>query len=250
MSQLKPSFTQQILSELGKSRFTSEDFEIELPASGRVLLRITFTHKPAYILTLAEDTKEESITIEAKYGHSYGGGTSRTERVRNTVFTLKAVPGQFKLQDSEELAKLGDVLDEIPRWCENIRLDLYALAPNIDPLEQLRQNLRSNLDAIVQDSNGYFTDDELKVVDSRFDKLYEDIANLREEYSITKQQLADLQKQIAEFKDSARAYPRGIWARITTNKLVKATGQVINSTEGRTFLFKQISRAIGMSEEQ
>jgi hypothetical protein len=188
--------------------------------------------------------REDSVKIEEKYL-----GSSRTERVKQIVLLLKTVPGQFKLQDSTDLYKLGTLLDEIPKWCENIRLDLYALAPTLDPLEQLKQQLRSNLDKIVDDPDGYFSADELTVVDGRFDKLYEDIADLREQYSITKQQLTDLQKEIAEFKDSARVYPKGIWARITTNKLVKATGQVFNSTEGRTFLFKNLSRALGGSDD-
>lgn len=244
MSQLKPSFIQDIREALGRSHFTPEDFELELPKSGRLLVKITFIHKPEYFLAVFEDEKQEQITIEQKYLMS-----SRTERIRQIAYSVKTVPGRFKIESNTEISDPGNVLDEVPKWCENIRADLYALTPTQDPLEKLRQQLKANLDELVKDPNAYFNEDELSVVDKRFDKLYEDIAQLREQYSLTKQQLAELQKEIEEFKNSARVYPKGIWARITSNKLVKATGQIINSPEGRTFLFQQIRRALGMADE-
>jgi len=244
MSQLKPSFVQEVRNALSMSKFTVDDFEIELPKSGRVLLKITFAYKPEYFLALFEDEKQESVTIEQKYLMS-----SRTERITQVVYSIKTVPGRFKTEATAELSEPGAVLDEIPKWCESVRADLYALSPIQDPLEQLRQQLKANLDELVKEPNTYFTEEELAVVDRRFDQLYEDIAKLREQYSLTKQQLAELQREVEEFKKSARAYPKGLWARLTSNKLVKTTGQIVNSPEGRSFLFQQIRRALGLSDD-
>lgn len=223
MSQLKPSFAREIREALEKSKFTLSDFEIEYPATGRTLLRIAFIHKPAYYFLLTEEMRPEY------------------------VYFVKAIPGEFKLQDVFQVS-LGNVVDAIPQWCENIRSDLYALAPKHDPLEQLRQQLHQNLDGLVNDPDSYFNPDELGLVDERFNRLYEDIADLKEQYALTKQQLATLKKEIEEFKQSARAYPKGTWARITSNKLVKTAGDIVNSTEGRKFLFQQICRALGLSD--
>ena len=118
-----------------------------------------------------------------------------------------------------------------------------------DPLEQLRSQLQANLAELVKQPNDFFNKEELSIVDKRFDQLYEEISELREQYSLTKQNLDALQKEIEEFKKSARAYPKGIWARITSNKLIKTTGQIVNSTEGRTFLFQQISRVLGLTDD-
>ena len=244
MSQLKPSFIREVREALAKSKFTAEDFDLELPKSGRLLLKITFVYKPEYYLALLEDEKSESVTIEQKFLMS-----TRTERVKQVVFSVRTVPGRYKVETVSEISHPGDVLDEIPRWCENIRADLYALAPGQDPLEQLRQKLSENLDELVQEPNAFFTEEELKVVDARFDRLYEEIANLREQYSFTKQQLSELQKDFDEFKNSARAYPKGIWAKVTGNKLVKATGKMFNTPEGRTFLFQQVRRVLGLSDD-
>ena len=124
MSQLKPSFIQDVRNALGKSRFTAEDFLLDLPKSGRVLLKITFVHKPEYTFALFEDEKQESVTIEQKFLMS-----SRTERVTQVVYSIKAVPGRFKLESLIEVSEPGSILEELPKWCDNIRADLYALAP-------------------------------------------------------------------------------------------------------------------------
>ena len=121
--------------------------------------------------------------------------------------------------------------------------------PTPDPLEQLKQQLQAKLDELVNEPNDFFNEEELSVVDKRFDRLYEDISQLREQHSLTKQQLEALQKEIEEFKKSARAYPKGIWAKLTGNKLVKATGQILNTPECRTFIFQQIRRVLGLPDD-
>lgn len=224
MAQLKPSFIREIRESLDTSKFTINDFELDYPDTGRTLLRITFIHKPSYSFLLTEEYRSEPVYI------------------------VKMTPGEFKLQETL-LISLPTVVDEIPKWCEHIRRDLYALAPKVDPLEQLRQQLHRNLDEIVSSPEEYFNQSELDLVDERFNRLYADIANLKEENTLTKQQLTILKKEIEEFKQSARSYPKGAWARITSNRLVKTAGDIVNSTEGRTFLFQQIRRALGLSDD-
>lgn len=243
MSQLKPSFVTEIRTAIEKSRFTAEDFRFEYPKSGKTLVKITFAYKPEYMLILTEETKREKITVEEKLAY-----TSRSHTVEETVFTILAIPGRFKLEVKYEVGDLGQLLNELPTWCENIRSDLYALAPKSDPLAELREKIQNNLDALVDRPDEYFNNDELAVVDSRFDQLFTEITNLREQYSLTKQQLDSMQKEFEEFKKSARAFPKGLWAKITGNKLIKTTGQIINSPEGRAFLFQQIRRALGLSD--
>jgi len=247
MSQLKPSFVNDIETAIEKSRFTVDDFSFEFPKSGKTLVRITFLYKPEYMLMLTEETKREQVTIEEKFGYA-SPSTSRSHTVQETVFTIRATPGRFKTEVTYEIDSLGGLLEELPKWCENIRSDLYALAPKVDLLATLREELQKNLDTLVDRPDDYFNVEELKVVDSRFDQLLAEVTKLREQYSLTKQQLDSMQKEFEEFKSSARAYPKGLWAKVTGNKLVKTTGQIINSPEGRAFLFQQIRRALGLSE--
>lgn len=245
MSQLKPSFVSDIRTALGNSRYTIEDFVLELPESGRLLVKITFVHKPEYTLALFEEEKLEKVKIEQNYNMS-----SRTENIRQVILSVRTIPGRFKTKSDTEIYEIGEMLGLIPTWCESIRADLYALMPTLDPLEQLKKQLQAKLDELVKQPNDFFSEEELSVVDNRFDQLYEDIWQLREQHSLTKQQLEALQKELEEFKKSARAYPQGIWAKITSNKLVKVTGQIFNSSECRTFIFQQIRRVLGSPDVQ
>jgi len=243
MPQLKASFITAVKAELGKSKFTLEDFQLDFPDKSKVLARITFLYRPEYNLSLLEDLKRENVTLEQTFAL-----TKRSQTVEETVFSVSAAPGNYKAIDSFEIGSIGDFLPQISKWCENIRTDLYALAPRTDPLEALRKQLQENLAKLVDKPDDFFNEEELLVVDERFTKLLEEISAIKEQHSITKQNLEALAKDFEEFKSSARVYPKGLWAKITGNKLVIATGSIINSPEGRTFLFKEVRRAFGLSE--
>jgi|APLak6261664116_1056043.scaffolds.fasta_scaffold21261_1 hypothetical protein len=248
MSQLKPSFVSEIQAAIEKSRFTLNDFNLEFPNSGTTLAIITFLYKPEYMLVLTEETKREKVTVEEKF--SFGmPSTSRSHSVEEKVFTIRATPGRFKTVTTHEINGLGQLLEELPKWCENIRSDLYVLAPKVDPLATLREELQKKIDSLIDKPDEFFREEELKIVDDRFDQLLAEVVNLKEQYSLTKQQLDSMQKEFEEFKKSARAYPKGLWAKITGNKLIKTAGQIVNSPEGRTFLFQQIRRALGVSDD-
>ena len=244
MPQLKPSFIAEIRTALSTSRFTEQDFDLSFPDAGKVLAQIIFAHKPEYFITLHEEERVDSLTIEQRLI-----GTSQTRKVRETVNWIRAVPGSIKTEQSYDIEEPRLFLREIPKWCENIKTDLAAVFPSPDPLEELRAKLQSKIDQIVSNPNDRFSADELKVVDSRFEKLYEDIEALQEQYALTKQQLTDLRSEIDEFKGTARTYTKGIWAKVTGNKLVRATGRLINTPEGRTFIFQEIKRVLGMSDD-
>lgn len=245
MSQLKPSFIQKIRQALENSKFTEDDFLVELPSSGKALLKITFRYREGYQLTLVEEVRSDPVTIQQQFL-----GTSRVEHKKEVVYYVHKSPGEFKLVTSKEIGRLGLVLEEIPKWSENIRDDLYALAPKSDPFKQMREQFQAKVDEMLkeQEPDGYFSVEELETIDKRLDQVYEDFASLRDELMLTKQQLAELREEIDEFKGSARAYSKGIWAKVTSNKFVKATGKMMNTPEGRKFLFDQGRKLLGQGD--
>lgn len=242
MSQLKPSFVKDIRGAIQRSVFTEDDFLIELPSSGRILLKIVFLHKPSFIFLLVEDKKKESSAIE----HTMLGGRIERGAKERIAYSIRVSPGDFKAEAEYEIDNIDDLLREIPKWCENIRSDLYALAPQVDPLALHKKQFEDYLNSVIKNPDDFFDDSELVAVDTRFDEMFEEIEKLKEQYSLTKSQLDTIQKDFNEFKQSARAYPKGIWAKITGNKLIKTTGQIINSSEGRKFIFQSIKQMLGM----
>lgn len=81
---------------------------------------------------------------------------------------------------------------------------------------------------------------------ARFDQIYEDIEELRRQYALTKQQIDELRVEIEELKRSTRFYPKIIWAKLTGYKFIRATSKLVNTPEGRAFLFQLLLRALGM----
>lgn len=244
MPQLKPSFIADIYAALEESRFTRDDFRVDLPDFGGTLIRIEFLYNSLYSLSVTEEQTEEEVQIQEGFIAS-----TRREKIQKTTFRVTAAPGSYKSETTYRIANLGKFTEQIAPWCGNIRSDLYAAAPKLDPLEQIRQKLKEDLASVVTNPDDYFTPEELTKVDSRFDSLLKQLSELKDDHALTKQQLETLQKEITEFKQSARAYPKGIWARITGNSLVKATAKLVDSTEGRSFLFKQLPKLLGFKDD-
>lgn len=80
MPQVKPSFIAEIRESLATSRFTEQDFKLEFPDTGKLLVTVTFLHKPAYFIALYEEERTDQFTVEQRLL-----GTSQTRRVKEVV---------------------------------------------------------------------------------------------------------------------------------------------------------------------
>lgn len=240
MSQLKPSFVAGVKKALENSVFTEGDFEIQLPKTGKVLVKLVFLHKPDYFLECSETIKQEEYTVTQKWMME-----SRNEKRRYSTVEAQLVPGEFKARETIELSELGQLADLIPKWCSYLRDDLYALAPKQDLLGQLREKFKNDIEQGIADPESYFTEEEVSRIGEKFDAMVEELNHLKEEFSLTKQQLDQIKKEVEEFKNSAQAYPKGVWAKVTSNRLVQFVGKFMNTSEGRKFLFEQAKRILG-----
>lgn len=219
MSQLKPSYIQDIQNSLAGSVFSPQDFEIELPKSGDVQFKLIFKHDENF-----------SYTVKESYGE--------------TPLLAVVRPSNFKVEAEWKLKSFTEALSSIPRWCQNIREDLYTLAPNRDPLEGLRKEFESQLDSLIEKPDENFTTEELSSVNQKFDELFKKFELLKDEYEISKKQLSEIRQEFEEFKNSAEAYPKGVWSKVTNNKLVDIIASVIKSKEGREFLLGELKKLI------
>lgn len=243
MPQLNPSFVAKIREELEGSKFSAQDFNLELPESGKMLVRIAFLYVPTYALALYEEVRSDSvITAQSLLGISH------TRKTKDLVHWVRAAPAAVRTEATYDIDDPQSFLREIPKWCDAIRSDLSVVVVPFDPVAELRARLQVGLSDLVTEPDVGFTEAELKTVDARFDKLLVEIEGLQSEHAITKTKLDELNAAFLEFKSTARTYPKGIWARVTANKLAKAVGSIVNSPEGRTFLIQQIKRAIGLGD--
>lgn len=244
MPQLKPSFISKIRQKLDNSKFTEHDFNIELPESGKLLAKIIFRYQKNWSLSYYEEEITDSFTVAQQFL-----GTTETRKSKRLVSWINVSPGKVKNEAIFDISNADEFLETIPKWCDDIRNELAAAAERPDPVAELRDQLQEKLDSLIKDPETPFSPEELEIVDDRFDKLLSEIEELREKYAFSESKITELQRAFDEFKSTARTYPKGMWARLTANKLVKATGNIINSPEGRKFIFDGLKKAIGLSDD-
>ncbi len=238
MSQLKTSFIQSITQALDESVFTKQDFIMTLPKTGKALIRLTFAHKPEYILECSESMIEETFTATPPPFLM----TSNERKYHG--LDIEFAPGEYKLREHLMLSELGDLPRTISRWCNYIKEDLYALAPKVDPLQELRIKFEEDIVGALDDPEGFFTPAEIEVITERINVLVQTIEEQQEDASISKQHMAEIKASFEECKKSASAYSKGMWSRVTSNRLIQMLGQFIKPTKERKILLDQTIRFI------
>ncbi|MDE2387958.1 MAG: hypothetical protein KGN35_02565 [Betaproteobacteria bacterium] len=108
MPQIKPSFIAEVRSALASSKFTTSDFSIETPDTGKMLIMITFSHRPEYFINLNEEERTDQYTVEQKFL-----GTTETRRVKEVVYKVRLVPGSVKLADVIELIEPQEFIRQV-----------------------------------------------------------------------------------------------------------------------------------------
>ena len=229
----------EIESALDETIFTKEDFELTFPKSGKILAKIDFVYNQNYRMILSEEEHKESVTTKSNLDFQ-----SQTRTTSHKQYVLSESPGTYRTEAREDLYDLGDVTRHIPKWCRNIKEDLEALAVKPDPLDEIRAKFQSDIENNIENPEEDFSDEEISRISNRFDEMLSEFSNLKDELELSKKQVETLKNQFEEFKQNTSLYPKGIWAKITANKLAQVIGKFVNTPEGRKFLFDQAKKYI------
>jgi hypothetical protein len=243
LTQLKASFLKDLQESLRKSVFTLQDFLIELPQSGKTLARIKFKHNELFVFSIIETIEVEEVTISSN--HAFGSiGNDRVEKTKTKVQYALLQPGEYKSSEQRDLSSLYDITYIIPQWCNYIKAELYALAPKVDPIEELNRQFSYDFEKNIKDPDSYFNDEEIDKINIKFDALYDEIASLTEKFELTERQLESVKREFNEFKSSSKSYSKGVWARVTNNKMISIFADLVKSKEGRILIFDEIKKLL------
>lgn len=242
MSQLKSSFMRDIEAILDDSIFTRDDFEIVYPTLGDRLVTISFIYRPEYRFDVSEVTSNEDIKTHQSMFHQ-----TETRTIKRRKYILLLSPGQFKANDHTELDQLGDLLRYIPEWCLSIRQELQSNIVKNNLVDELRNKFQNGMEQSLGNKNpeDLFTENELDLVNAKFNDLFESINNVKEDLNISKREIEALKKQFEEFKTNAKTYSHGMWIRSTANKLAQLFDKLVNTPEGRQLILEQAKRLLG-----
>ena len=234
MPQLKPAFIKQIQDALDEEFFTSSDFEILLSETGKQLVQINFVHNLGYSLQCSEVEKNENYAIE-----QIAFQTIKETR-KYTVYEVTRKPGKYKSVQVTELSDLGELITLIPAWAEAIHDDLIVLAPKKDDLEELAAKFTKDIEDNITDPDEYFSEHEQKAIHTKLNAMMAKLETLEQAQSLTKKQLKQIEKEFEEFKSKTSYYSKGMWAKTTSNKIVKTLKDWANTPEGRQLAIEQL----------
>lgn len=240
MSQLKSSFIVEVKQALENSIFTLGDFEINLP-EGSTLINIQFSYVDEYKMSVNETTKRREKVTSSGF---IALGEKTTEHITVSGVEIRMSPGKYKSTDIEQVYEIGDLLEHIPKWCSYIKKDLHAKTPQVDLLEEMRKEYVAEAAKLYDNPESFFEEEEASAVDEKFENLYKKIESIQEEHSITQSELEKVKRDFEGFKENARAYPKGMWAKTTVNKLISIFDGLIKTKEGRAIIFDQIKKLI------
>lgn len=232
MSELIATFMDEIVSTLNSTRFSVDDFDLE-GDEDKELLRIVFKYNDSYSFILTED----SVTEEVESTNPF-----RTGSISKTVTKLFSYesPSSYKKTEKIEIRGFENVCDRIAKWCLNLHKELSAETSDNSEYEQAKTAFKEQFEINIDDPESRFSEKEVSALQLRLDELYQKFEELSEKHQISEEELEKLNGEIEKMKDNAHTYKKGIWAKITQNKVTELIFTFLKSKEGRELVIDSI----------
>ena len=169
MSQLNNTFIENLKREFDNTRFSSKDFSYNYPASGTVLVAISFKYDETYVFKISEEEEYEIITQKDTLALAMGGSSEKKNKSVATYVTYS--PGQYKKKDKVEVYDIGSAGDHIGKWCRYIYNEVSHKEENEYFFDNLREEMEEQFKGKIENEEESFNDDELGTISARFDDL-------------------------------------------------------------------------------
>lgn len=235
MSQLKVSTMKSIYDALDNRIFSSDDFVVEFPKTGRVLAKIKFVHNDDYYFNIAEVPKSKGIAATM-------AAFSDEAKAPATI----ECPGDYKREEVNHFDSFDSCIKRIIRWCENINSDLLTRFPVYKDLDDLKRQFDRHIQEHIQNPDEPASAEEVAKINEKFDALYAEFVRLNEEHKITKNLLDEIRRDFDTIKSSATQYTKGMWANIAKNRIIQVIKKVAGSPEGRKLMYDGAKRILGL----
>ncbi len=233
MAKLKQVVIEEIFHRLDGKLFSIPDFDVQFPDDSNIFVEITFRHDPKYFFIVLEEYEPQN-GMAALVGHLDKKKKPHT----------KEAPGDFKALEWHVHADFDEALARISVWCKNLSGEIRAKTPAFKELEALRAQFEEKFSAEIPDPDNPFTTDELASLAEKFEQLESKLKSLEEQHQITKQELETALADIKSIKDNAANLPKGMWAKLTKNRMVTLVSRILSSKEGRTFMLEAAEKLL------
>ena len=217
--ELRQTVKRDIIDRLDTTHFTSEDFIVTFGSVEDFdsFIKITFKHN-------------ENYTFEVSaYEHSY-------------FVAMK--PGEIYDESTLELNSLDGILEEIPKWSNEVRNELKAGGSVYEQIDSLRDIITEQLN--IQNEDEEFSVEEINTLKSKFQELENRVRQLEKDKIITESQLSDFTSGIEQVSEDIEFYPKKTWLKTAPNKIVKLVVAIGKSKEGRKLLSDGAKKLFGL----
>lgn len=236
MPELNSSFLKEIVSALNSTRFSDGDFNLE-GDEYRELLRIQFKYDSRYLFIL----KEEEVTEEVTTGKSYALTTSSYSKTVTKLFTYES-PGEYKAEDKQGVSSFTEVPKRITSWCHNIHRELSNEMLIDQDIDKAKEDFKKSISLEPNEPDSTFSKEEVEALASKLETLYSKVSELSEKYHISESELSKLKGELDAIKENAKVYKKGIWAKMTENKITNFVFEFLKSKEGRGLIVEAIKK--------
>ncbi|MGO2182566.1 MAG: hypothetical protein ACTH36_09655 [Pseudoalteromonas nigrifaciens] len=242
MSRLNPSFITELKNAISTSNFSAKDFIVNDYSSGKTLINIQFKYNDHYDFEITEEKLVETVTEKGPFSTSITGTSER----KNTSIENYAVysPGKYKNTDKIKLYNLGSATESIRDWCDFIYSEISHQKDDETMFDDLREQIEEQLKSSGTNESEPFNSEEIDRINKKFDELLSNFELLKTENKITQDELNKVKDELSSFKSTAKVLPKGLWARITNNKLVDIAVKFAKTKEGKDFIISQIKRLV------
>ena len=199
MSKLLDSVVKDIHSVLDSTRFTAHDFAVTSYDTDEIdgpLVRIVFIASRDFTFDILQ---QDPFQVDLSPGTTF---------VSETVYDLK----------------IGDCMDLIHRWCQNILLEIRSRNLIYRDLDELRDVLQSQIDEHVDNTGTHFTPEEKEHLAQTLDEMRSEIDSLYETSKLNKEEIEKIKEQLSEMLEDLETFPKDIWYRTAANKLLRIFG--------------------------
>ncbi|MCT6698158.1 hypothetical protein [Rheinheimera sp. 4Y26] len=240
MPQVNVAFIEKLKNGFKHTRFSQKDFNLYFPDTGKVLVQIEFKYHKNYTFQISEEVEIDTVTQRDSLASVISGVSERKSKsiVHYAIFS----PGECKRVDKIHLYELSNAPDYIEKWCRYLFSEISIIKLEDSLFDDLREQIEDQLKNNAVNENEQFSDEELSKINVKFDELLKNFEKLEEESKITKSNLEQVKKEFSEFKESAKVMPKGLWARVTNNRLVDIVVEFAKSKEGREFIISEIKK--------
>lgn len=218
---LRTTVVSSILLNLETGNFCKEDFLVSFPEKSSNLAEIKFRANPTFTFTIAE-------TYSNPLGAIQGGPKKLVSHES---------PGEYKNLQSKEHESIDSCINNIYGWTQRIQEELIAQSKiTVDPeIDEIIENFHQKIDERVKDQESFFSSSEQAEILEKLNALQSRVEELESKYNFSAQGTAQIKSAIEKTQKDLPYYPKGIWYKTATSKIVSALKTAIKTKEVRDF---------------